>query len=53
MDVSTEKGVILGSLLKRFFTSAFVYALGTGAGSDFLSATPLFHTNFFPDLMHV
>jgi hypothetical protein len=53
MEVSAENGVILGSLLKRFFTSAFVSALGAGAGSALLSATPLFHTNFFPDLMQV
>ena len=27
--------------------------VGEGVGVTFLTATPLFHTNFFPDLMQV
>jgi hypothetical protein len=46
-EVSADKGVILGSLLKRLFTSTSGAFVITGI------TTPLFHTNFFPDLMQV
>ena len=41
----------------KFFTSTFVSGVGDGdgegAGRVFLTATPLLHTNFLPDLMQV
>jgi hypothetical protein len=37
----------------KFFTSTFVSGVGVGAGRVFLTATPLLHTNFLPDLTQV
>jgi hypothetical protein len=37
----------------KFFTSTFVSGVGVGAGRVFLTATPLLHTSFLPDLTQV
>ena len=61
---SRQRGILLATqliILKRIFhyrglkvvgvSDGEGFALGTGAG--FLTATPLFHTNIFPDLTQV
>ena len=53
--VSSEVGVMRESEASKFFTSTFVSGVGVGdgAGSAFLTGTPLFHTSFLLDLMQV
>ena len=56
MLVNPEVGVILGSLLKRFFTSGAGVLTTTGVIGVLTTTgitTPLSQTKFFPDLIHV
>jgi hypothetical protein len=55
MAVNAVVGVMRESEESKFFTSTFVSGVGdgVGAGRVFLTATPLLHTNFLPDLMQV
>ena len=59
MAVKAVVGVMRESEESKFFTSTFVSGVGVGvgagagAGSAFLTATPLLHNNYLPDLTQV